>query len=76
MSIYLGSLRGLTPFLGINGIEESRLRMKAFLFWGFITFLVSSVAGISSDLRPPFSLVGEIEKVKSLLPSFDTIERG
>ena len=63
-------------FKGINGIEEARLRMKNFLFWGFVIFLVSSIAGISSDLRPPFSLVGEIEKLKSLLPSVDTIERG
>ena len=63
-------------FIGINGIEESRPRMKAHLFWGFIIFLVSSVACISSDLRPSFSLVVEIEKVKALLLSVDKIERG
>lgn len=50
--------------------------MKAFVFWDFIIVLVSLIAGISLDLLRPFSLVEEIKKVKSLLPSVDKIKRG
>ena len=74
--MYLDPLRLFTIFVGIPGTEEAQSRMKVFLFWGLIIFLVSSVAGISADLLPPFSLVGEFEKNSSVLPSVDKIKRG
>ena len=76
MNMYLDPLRLFTTFVGIPGIEEAQSRMKIFLFWGFIIFLVSSVAGFSADLLSPFSLVGEFEKNSSALPSVDKIKRG
>ena len=76
MNMYLDPLRLFTIFVGSHGIEEAQLTMKVFLLLGFIIFLVSSVAGFSVDSLPPFSLVGEFEKNRSVVPSVDQIKRG
>ena len=76
MNMYLDPLRLFTIFVGSHGIEEAQLTMKVFLLLGFIIFLVSSVAGFSADSLLPYSLVGELEKNRSVVPSVDKIKRG